>query len=238
MNTHNMTSPLPLQRQQLVDQVIQRLRESIVLGRVAPGTKLPAEPALMRQFGVGRSTVREAIRALAQAGLVEVRQGDGTYVRTGRAEDDPLVDQLRRARVVEVHEVRRALELEIARLAARRRTDDDLTRLRAALVERRAQLERGNAAAMLDADLAFHLGMARACGNAVLAELYASFATALRASLTELVDLAGVRRGSQEQHEALADAVAAGDADLAPRLAAAIIDQIVATVSGPSAPTH
>jgi DNA-binding FadR family transcriptional regulator len=133
--------------------------------------------------------------------------------------------------VVEVHEVRRALELEIARLAASRRSELDLARLRTALAERRAALERGAAEAMLDADLAFHLAMAQASGNAVLAELYASFATALRASLSELVDLTGgVRRGSQEQHEALAEAVAAGQVDLAPRLAALIIDQIVASV--------
>jgi DNA-binding FadR family transcriptional regulator len=228
----SMVTPSPLvQRQQLVDQVIQRLREGIVLGQLVPGGKLPAEPALMRQFGVGRSTVREAVRALAHAGLVEVRQGDGTYVRSDRGPAGPLVDQLRRARVVEVHEVRRALELEIARLAALRRGESDLERLGAALAERRAALERGAAEAMLDADLAFHLAMAQASGNAVLAELYATFATALRASLAELVDLTGgVRRGSQEQHEDLAAAVAAGDAELAPRLAALIIDQIVASV--------
>ena len=226
-----VTPSPPLQRQQLVEQVIQRLREAIVLGQLLPAAKLPAEPALMRQFGVGRSTVREAIRALAHAGLVEVRQGDGTYVRTDRSVAAPLVDQLRRARVVEVHEVRRALELEIARLAALRRGEQDLVRLRAALAARRAALERGAAEAMLDADLAFHLAMAQASGNAVLAELYASFATALRASLAELVDLTGgMRRGSQEQHEQLAEAVAAGDVDLAPRLAALIIDQIVASV--------
>jgi DNA-binding FadR family transcriptional regulator len=229
-----LVSPLPpLQRQQLVDQVIQRLREAIVLGQLTPGLKLPPEPALMRQFGVGRSTIREAVRALAHAGLVEVRQGDGTYVRTSRPEPEPLIDQLRRARVVEVHEVRRALELEIARLAALRRSEQDLVRLRAALAERRVRLERGEAEAMLDADLAFHLAMAQASGNAVLAELYASFATALRASLSEFVDLTGLRRGSQEQHEQLAEAVAAGDTELAPRLAALIIDQIIETVGGP-----
>jgi DNA-binding FadR family transcriptional regulator len=139
--------------------------------------------------------------------------------------------------VVEVHEVRRGLELEIARLAALRRSDHDVARLRASLTDRRAHFERADAEAMLDADLAFHQAMAQASGNAVLAELYASFSAAVRASLGELVALTGFRPASQDQHEQLAEAVVSGDAAEAQRLAALIIDQIVDSVTPVEPPT-
>ncbi|RMD78800.1 MAG: FadR family transcriptional regulator, partial [Chloroflexi bacterium] len=72
---------MTITRRRLVEQVIDHLRQQIATGTYPIGSRLPPEPQLMAQIGVGRSTVREAIRALAHEGLLEVRQGDGTYVR-------------------------------------------------------------------------------------------------------------------------------------------------------------
>jgi GntR family transcriptional regulator, transcriptional repressor for pyruvate dehydrogenase complex len=69
-----------VQQRKLGDQVIQQLQEKISLGELKPGDKIPTEAELMSMFGVGRSTIREAVRVLVNAGLLEVRQGDGTYV--------------------------------------------------------------------------------------------------------------------------------------------------------------
>ncbi|MGW4705771.1 FadR/GntR family transcriptional regulator, partial [Streptomyces sp. NPDC004285] len=115
----------------LVEQAAERLREQIVGGQWPVGTKLPGETTLARELGVGRSTVREALRALAGAGLVQPRQGAGVFVIATRpAEDWPA--RLRRAAVTDVYEVRMLVEVEAARLAARRRTEEDVAAMREA----------------------------------------------------------------------------------------------------------
>lgn len=125
-----MYSMTRLIKRQLTDQVIEHLEQGIISGRYGMGAKLPAEPQLMEELGVGRSTVREAIRMLAHNGILEVRQGDGTFVRTLPSAGEPLPRRLQRAKVREVHEVRLALELEVVRLAAKRRGKRDLGRIR------------------------------------------------------------------------------------------------------------
>src|SRR5829696_1945154 len=106
-----------LVRAPLVDQAIASLRDRVLAGVWAVGERLPAEPALAADLGVGRSTVREAVRALAHAGVLEVRQGAGTFVRAAPAAAE-LALRLQRAQALEVYEVRRALEVEAAALAA------------------------------------------------------------------------------------------------------------------------
>ncbi|MER7970563.1 GntR family transcriptional regulator, partial [Streptomyces sp. NPDC096080] len=121
----------------LVEQAADRLRARITDGHWPVGTRLPGETTLAKELGVGRSTVREALRALAGAGLVRPRQGAGVFViATAPAADWPT--RLRRAAVTEVYEVRTAVEVHAARLAARRRTPADVTALQAALAARRA----------------------------------------------------------------------------------------------------
>src|SRR5271169_875714 len=115
-----------IRRQQLVEQVIEHLNNVISSGTYAIGAKLPAEPQLMEELGIGRSTLREAIRVLSHNGVLEVRQGDGTYVRALPDSGETLARRLRRARVREVQEVRKTLEIEIVRLAAERHKEEDL----------------------------------------------------------------------------------------------------------------
>ncbi|MFC6005431.1 FadR/GntR family transcriptional regulator, partial [Streptomonospora nanhaiensis] len=124
------------QRASLVDQVIDQLKEQITSGSWQMNGKIPTETVLAEQLGVGRNTVREAVRALTHAGLLECRQGDGTYVRATSELSGAMLRRLRQAEQLEILEVRRALEVESARLAATRRTDEDITRIEAALAER------------------------------------------------------------------------------------------------------
>lgn len=215
-----------VQRQQLVDQVIQGLRQRIVAGEFPLGQRLPTESELMAQFLVGRSTIREAVRALAHTGLLEVRQGDGTYVRALSEDTEPLSQRLRRARLVEVHEVRRALELEIARLAALRRDDVDLERLRERLRRRRTRAARGDLEGVLDADVDFHVVVAAATKNAVLADLYQTFAIALREALGELFATLGVNEDRTRLHEDLVDAIEQYDPDRAQAITVRHLDHI------------
>src|SRR5581483_9202285 len=133
----------PVRRERLADQVVHQLRRRLAAGEFAVGQKLPPEPELMAQLAVGRTTIREAVRALAHAGYLDVRQGDGTYVRALDPGQDQLAERLRQARVPEVYELRRALELEMARLAALRWDGDDLARIHAALERLQASVGPG-----------------------------------------------------------------------------------------------
>ncbi|MET7890420.1 FadR/GntR family transcriptional regulator [Streptomyces mirabilis] len=201
----------------LVEQAAERLRARIADGSWAVGTKLPGETTLAAELGVGRSTVREALRSLAGAGLVRPRQGSGVFViATEPVEDWPT--RLRRAAVTDVYEVRILVEVQAARLAAARRTPEDVTALDAALAGRRAA-STGDDAAFVDADIALHAAVVAAARNPVLTDLFGEFVPALREGLIEMLDLVGTREHDpntgDDAHAALVRAVADGDADTA-----------------------
>jgi DNA-binding FadR family transcriptional regulator len=145
----------------LVEQAAERLRQQITGGQWPVGTKLPGETTLAASLGVGRSTVREALRALAGAGMVRTRQGAGVFVIATRpVEDWPT--RLRRGALVDVYEVRAMLEVQAARLAAARRTPEDVTALRTALAARTTAS--ANAASAQSAGEGSATGSARAGG--------------------------------------------------------------------------
>ncbi|WP_329334463.1 FCD domain-containing protein [Streptomyces sp. NBC_00663] len=212
------SSPLgPLRPSPLVEQAAERLRAQIAAGHWAVGGKLPGETTLAKELGVGRSTVREALRALAGAGLVQPRQGAGVFVLA----TEPTADwptRLRRAAVTDVYEVRMGLEVHAARLAARRRTPEDVAAMELALRGRRAASLLDDEA-FIDADIAFHAAVVGAAHNPVLADLFTEFTPVLRQGLLELLTLTGLRthdpNTADEAHEALVRAVADGDAEAA-----------------------
>ncbi|MYT69541.1 MULTISPECIES: FCD domain-containing protein [unclassified Streptomyces] len=213
----------PLRPSPLVEQAAERLRAQIADGTWPVGARLPGETTLAKDLGVGRSTVREALRALAGAGMVRPRQGAGVFVTATRpVEDFPA--RLRRAAVADVYEVRTLLEVQAARLAAGRRTDDDIAAMRAALAARRAAAD-GPGDAFVDADIALHATVVAAAHNPVLTDLFAEFAPALRQGLIDLLDLVDVPRAERDHgdaaHADLVDAVVAGDAETAGRVAQA-----------------
>lgn len=162
----------PTARTSLIEDTVRALRQRITSGEWAVGTRIPPEPALTAMLGVGRNTVREAVQALVHSGLLARRQGSGTYVLA----DDELAVSIGRhiagASRRDVLQVRRALEVEAARLAAKRHTADDDVRLRALLQERTAAWEAGDVDAMVDSDLALHREIARVSRNPVLVSMY------------------------------------------------------------------
>ncbi|MFG1615048.1 FadR/GntR family transcriptional regulator [Nonomuraea wenchangensis] len=218
----------------LVEQATEHLREQITQGEWPVGTRLPGENALAKALGVGRSTVREALRALAGAGLVQARQGSGVYViATEPAEDWPA--RLRRAAITDVYEVRVMVETRAARLAAERRTEEDVAALETALAARHAAAtgnDAGNDAAFVDADIALHAAVVAAAGNPVLTDLFAEFAPVLRERLIDLVELLGLREHDPDpghaSHAALVDAVRRGDGPAAEAVLQAELEQTLA----------
>lgn len=220
-----------IKRQQLFDQVIEHLSNRIANGTYKIGDKLPPESKLMEELGVGRSTLREAIRALAHNKILDVRQGDGTYIRSLHASDKSLIQRLRQAKVDEIQEVRRTLELEISRLACMRHRKKELQLIRLRLQERKTALERADMKALLDADVAFHCALAAATGNEVLSDLYKTFALSLREALAVLWDA-----GKHDQsdiaalHDSLFEAISSRDATKAENITRKLLDRHCATI--------
>ncbi|MCE0768589.1 FCD domain-containing protein [Pseudonocardia kujensis] len=190
----------------LVDQVIEQIRATVAAGEWPVGTRVPPEAELAETLGVGRNTVREAVRALAHAGLLEVRQGDGTYVRA-TSEISGAIRRLAGTELREVLQVRRMVEAEGARLAARHRTAEELVELRQAMAACEEAEGAADLAAFTRADLAFHQLVVRCAHNAVLAELYRGLTEVVHASVATTV--AG---GRCESHTGLLAAIRSGDA--------------------------
>jgi GntR family transcriptional regulator, transcriptional repressor for pyruvate dehydrogenase complex len=162
----------PIRRSPLYEEVVERLRAFIDIEELKPGDKLLSERELAQRLGVSRTSVRQALTALRVGGLVEIRHGDGVYL-LGPPEDvvPSLADQLLQshAQLPAIMEVREALETQTARLAARRRSEEDLRELRAALDAMAAAIEAGEDGA--DADQRFHGAIARAARNDLIVGL-------------------------------------------------------------------
>ena len=153
-------------------QLVDTLREQIASGAWPVGMRIPPEQDLVKQLGVGRTTVREALGALVHLGLLEARKGDGTYVRTSNEMQSVLMRRATTARRSDVLELRAVLEEYASGLAAARRTEGDLIRLRHLLDEAEATADTQELAAAAAADARFHQAVVGAGGNPLLTELY------------------------------------------------------------------
>lgn len=151
------------------------------------GEKIPSEPDLVKAFAVSRNTIREAIQSLIQAGVLESRQGDGTYVITTSKFEANILNRLNNSKISEVHEVRFTLEREIVKLAAQRRTESDLTNIRKKLEIK--NLTKDSIKENSEADLAFHLAIAKASHNSIFYDLYKSISEYIRTSIEERLEL-------------------------------------------------
>jgi GntR family transcriptional regulator, transcriptional repressor for pyruvate dehydrogenase complex len=198
---------------------IETIRELIASGEWGPGTRLPREADLAAQLGLSRNSLREAVRALSLARVLEVRQGDGTYVSSLEAsellEPTSLATNLLQGRtVLELFEVRRMLEPEAAALAALRADDDTKAALRSELDRMYAAGDRADE--LVEADAAFHDVLGNAPGNAVLRSLLLSLSTrTVRARLWHgMADRMALDKARAE-HTNIYEAIVAGDADLA-----------------------
>lgn len=198
-------------RESLSDQVSRLLLERIQAGEWEVGEKLPGETTLAPQLGVGRSTMREAIRQLAGRGVLVSRQGAGVFLHALAPTDD-WDSLVMRTNIVAILEARIAVECEAAALAAARRTDADLVDIRAALASR--DLARDGIVERVDADTAFHRSIVAASQNALLVELFDTFAARSRDAMVQMLELSAepATDADQRLHADIVEAIAAGDA--------------------------
>ncbi|MET8282994.1 FCD domain-containing protein [Micromonospora sp. NPDC005174] len=204
------TRPPVAPRGHRIRQTIEQLRARILGGEWPVGGRIPTEPQLVAALGVGRNTVREAVRALVHAGVLECRQGSGTYVVSTDELAPVVARRLGDDRMVEAVEVRRAFEVEAARLAALRRTPADLVALDDALADREAAWRGGRVDVFIEADAALHVAVVAAAHNSMLADLYASVGTALHSTLAHVMGDA-LTPERYVDHARLVEAIRAGD---------------------------
>jgi DNA-binding FadR family transcriptional regulator len=198
----------------LIDQAVGWLRAQISAGAWPVGGRIPAEPVLVELLGVGRNTAREAVQSLVHAGLLERRQGSGTYVLASSELAATLGREIADARQRDVLEVRRSLEVEAARLAARRRTPAEVAELRARHADRTDAYGAGDLDAMVVTDLALHRTIARAARNPVLLALYESLIGAIGENIRFNFERPA---HAHDDHDGLVEAIAAGDDERAAR---------------------
>ena len=204
----------------LAMSLVEELGERIRAGRVQVGEKVPTEAAIMGEFGVSRTVVREAISRLQASGLVETRHGIGTFsLGAGEAPGFRLTpDAMGTLQdVIAVLELRIGVETEAAAIAAQRRTEANLAQMRLALDAVTAALDEGRDA--VAPDFQFHLEVARATQNSHFADLMTTLGSAIipRARLAGEISeahLSYLRRVNAE-HENILEAIASGDSDAA-----------------------
>ncbi|SDP26259.1 transcriptional regulator, GntR family [Arthrobacter sp. ok909] len=198
-------------RPPLAEEITAKLRALIHSGEWPLQQRIPAEPELMAAFGVSRGTLREAIKALAHSGMLEVRRGDGTYVRATSEIAGATQRMYADHSQGHILEVRVGLDTQAARLAARHATADDVAALRALLDKRRAAWLVEDYPAWARADWDFHVRVAQASANPLLHELYVSFGVVFHNDLLRQQRRVGFNGLPHEGHDELVDAIAARD---------------------------
>ncbi len=206
----------PIRREPVATQVARQLVEVILSGQIEPGTRMPSERQLAESFGVGRSAMREALKALSLIGLVEVRQGDGTYLRRADSALLPEVIEwgllLGEPRTMDLVEARQEIETVLAGLAAQRRTEEHLIRLRTAL----DQMEQARTPdEFVEHDIAFHLAVADAARNSALRDIHSSIQALLRAWILRALGSSEAIARSHAEHIPIIEAIEAGDPEAA-----------------------
>ncbi|MFF4763876.1 FadR/GntR family transcriptional regulator [Streptomyces sp. NPDC001292] len=201
-------------RSALSEQVIAALRSQITTGEWPVGSRIPTEPELVEQLGVARNTVREAVRALAHNGLLDIRQGSGTYVVATSELAGVMHRRFAEADPRHIAELRSALESAAAGLAAVRRTEKDLKQLHAQFLRREEAWESGDTEAFVTADATFHLAVVAASHNDVMTATYADLGEVLRDWLRADVG-AELTPDTYMDHTRLLEAIRAGDAEAA-----------------------
>jgi len=217
----------PVRQPPLVVQVAEQFRTMIASGDWAVGAKIPGENQLADELGVSRGTIREALRALSVAGLLEPRVGDGTYVRATDEITGALVRGEPPYTLAAVLDARAGLESAAARLAAGSATPAALASLDRALAARTAAHDLGDYAAFVAADAAFHRAVVEASANPLLLRLHDAIGAVLPQSIGDTADDAAVGAA----HRALLEAIRSGDAERAAAAPYALVASVKAAAA-------
>jgi GntR family transcriptional regulator, transcriptional repressor for pyruvate dehydrogenase complex len=204
----------PLERSRLYEDVSERLGQFVRESNMHPGDQFPAERELAQRLQVSRTSVRQSFVVLQALGFVDVRHGEGVFLRRVRGFGESLMKLLeRRRRLPDVLEAREALEVKLAELAATHWRDSDLEAMKAALVQMESEIAGGGIGT--DGDAAFHHAIALAARNQILGHMIDSMAEVIQESRIESLSEPGRPPRSLEAHGRILAAIEARDAEQA-----------------------
>lgn len=194
----------------LYEQIVQQIEESILNGQLKTGDQLPAERELAQRFGVSRTAVREAVKALREKGLVEAYSGRGTFITDGRSQAiRQSLDWMSRAKNVDgsahLAELRAILEPEIAALAAMRMEEQHIATMREAVATMDRSLRDPDS--YIEADLDFHLALAEGASNPLILSLIDSIVGLLREQRMRIFNVEGGPERGQVHHKRILEAI-------------------------------
>ncbi len=207
-------------------EVLEQIKDQVISGEWAPGTRIPGEIELTHLFGVSRVSVREAIHRLVGMGVLTVRRGEGTFVTEMLPQEyfSSLLPMLmiEGASLLEVLEFRGIIEVQSARLAARKSGEDDLRRMTEIL--KRMEESQNDLAKFAREDLNFHTAIALATGNSVIVKVNAIVHDMLKSAMEEIVNTSG-SKGGLHYHSKLLEAFRNKDENLAEEIMKAHINE-------------
>ncbi len=213
----------------LYEQIVQQIEDSILKGTLKAGDQLPSERELAQRFGVSRTAVREAVKAMREKGLVEAYSGRGTFITNGTSQAiRQSLDWMMRVGQAEgsthLAEMRAILEPEIAALAATRREEQHIATMRDAFEV--MDHAREDPVAFIEADLDFHLALAEAAANPLILSLIDSIVGLLREQRMRIFYVEGGPERGQYHHKRILDAVEQHDAEKARAAMRAHLQQV------------
>ena len=213
----------------IYEKVVEKLKESISRGDILPGDPLPSERQLMDDFGVSRSSLREAFRVMELLGLIESVPGKGRFVRYPKspAEDEKNI-RLEDSAVLELMEARRILDPAIAAESAMRATSSDLTKLLRVLTATEKKLGQPNMRAQADFD--FHIALAEATHNFVFVNITRMNFDLIMATHDKIYNLLEDKDAFLREHRSMYEAILDHDVELARDMASKHIDRIYKTL--------
>jgi DNA-binding FadR family transcriptional regulator len=223
-------APSSFYRQPLVTAVIDSVRDLVSSQIWKINEKIPSESELIQLFAVSRNTVREAIRVLAHSGMLEVRQGDGTYVRK-IIDLHTTIKHVDQGSLLEHFELRCMIEAEAAKYAALRRTDEDLRIMQHALRLRGQYDSSQDMALFIERDMAFHNAIVRASHNEAMCALYTYFSISIRNNTAHALFMRDFIEPDLYAHQDVFEAINKGDSELAESAVKNMIKPMVALLT-------
>lgn len=202
-------------RTQLVEQVASQIEKLIEAGYWTVGEKIPPEMELVEKFDVSRNTLREAIRALVHAGLLETRQGSGTIVRSANSLGAALRRYIKKTALLETLDVRLALEKQAAQLAAEHRSETDLLTLEECIKNCRKAVENHNREKFIASDIRFHQTVVQSSKNQLLIDLYEPMVEIIYTFVEDLMAMDVPFKYEEELHLELFAAIQSHDKNAA-----------------------
>jgi GntR family transcriptional repressor for pyruvate dehydrogenase complex len=217
----------PIKGTRIYEEIVRQIKGLIADGHLKSGDRLPPERDLSERFRVSRTSVREALRALESTGLIEIRAGEGAFVRQVSVEAlvEPLalVIVAQREAIAELYEARRVLEPPIAALAAERASGDEITELTRILDEQAREVAAGRTGIAQDA--AFHTTIAHSAHNRAITRIVTALMDLLTQSREESLHTPGRPQRSHQDHRRILAAIEARDAEAARQ---AMVEHLVA----------